>query len=387
MIGDMNLRKTWFVIISTLILAVSAAQAADVRAKGAKPSPAQTKAKAPSDAGEWKKVVEAAKREGRLVISGSPSEEWRKSLVDLFIQEYPEITVEYTGMNARDFWPRVRQERELGKKLWDLRAGGADLDAYGAKREGYLEPIRPLLLPEIADESRWIGGLNLLFYDKEKKFIPCYTIYIQRTTAVNRDFINETELKSSGQLLDPKFRGRIVIQTPTGGASFQALGNLAFMYGQNFICDLLSRQNVVVTNDNRQQAEWMVRGKYPITLGFNETQLIPFHRQGLGRNITKLEDKVTPVAKGFGGISLLKDAPHPNAARVYINWLLSQKTQLKVTKNVMLNSLRTDVPPVDKGTAVDPAHLGDYRIYSTEENMEHDSHLLPLIRESMKSGT
>lgn len=79
---------------------------------------------AQKDAGEWAKVLEAARKEGKVVISGDSGENWRKSLVDMFMQEYPEIKVEYTGSSGRNFWPRVRQEREMGQKLWDLRAGG-----------------------------------------------------------------------------------------------------------------------------------------------------------------------------------------------------------------------------------------------------------------------
>ncbi len=333
---------------------------------------------------EWEKIVEAAKKEGRLVISGDPSEEWRKSLVDMFREEYPEITVEYTGLNGRNFWPRVRRERELGQKLWDLRTGGVESQAYEAKREGFLDPIRPLLLPEIADNSKWIGGLDGLFFDREKIYMPAYSFTVQKTTAVNRDFIKEAELRSSEQLLNPKFRGRIVMQTPAGGATFSSLGNMAFMYGEKFVRDLLARQNIVVTDDKRQQTEWVVRGKYPIAIGFNETQLMPFVKQGLGKNVVKLEDKMIPVATGLGCVALLKDAPHPNAARVYINWLLSKKTQTRLSANVRINSSRTDVPPAVKQLAVDPAHLANYRFYSTEENVEITDRLLPVINEIIR---
>ena len=377
-----KLRKAVFVLLNIILIAVSSGYCADSTTKSGKPPSTQSEVKI--DPGQWKIVVEAAKKEGRLIICGAPSEEWRKSLVDMFQQEYPEIKVEYTGINGRDFWPRMRKERELGQKLWDLRAGGIEALAYPVKRDGLLEPIRPLLLPENAGDSKWVGGLDGLFNDREKKFMPTYTIYIQRTVAVNRDFIKESEIKSSEQLLDPKFRGKIVMQNPTAGASYTALGNLGFMYGGNFLRDLLSRQNVTVTNDNRQEAEWLVRGKYPLAIGLDNTQLIPYIKQGLGRNVIKLEDKIIPVGTGFGGITLIKDAPHPNAARVYINWLLSQKTQLKLTKNVLLNSRRTDVPPVDKETAVDPSHLSNYRFYSTEENDEITTHFLPIIREALK---
>lgn len=361
--------RSGLVVIGILLLALSTAHSAD---------PASTK-----ETGDWNKVLEAAKKEGKLVMSGDPSEEWRKSLVDMFMQEYPAIKIEYLGMNGRDFSPRIRRERELGQKLWDLLSGGTST-ALDVKKEGITVPIRPLLLPEIADDSRWIGGLNSLFSDKENRFIPTYTMFVQKTSSVNRDFIKESDIKSSSQLLDPKFKGKIVMQNPTAGASFSALCNLGFMYGEQFVRDLLSKQDLIATDDKRQQAEWVVRGKYPITIGFNETQLIPFVKQGLGKNVLFLDDKIIPLSTSLGSISLFKDAPHPNAAKVYINWLLSRNTQMKLCKNVRLNSRRTDVPVVVKESAVDTAHLSNYFDYSTEDNLDIRMRFQPIIKESFR---
>src|SRR5438309_964588 len=58
----------------------------------------------------WEQTVAAAKQEGRLVISAPANTIWREQLTG-FQKEYPEIQVEYTGGNSRDFWPRVAQER------------------------------------------------------------------------------------------------------------------------------------------------------------------------------------------------------------------------------------------------------------------------------------
>lgn len=369
------LLKTGFVVIS-IFIAFAVAFSADSSVK--QPS---MQGVAKSDPGEWKKVVEAAKKEGKIVISGAPGEGWRKSLVDMFQQEYPEITVEFTAASGRTFGARVRQEREVGQKLWDLRSGGADT-AMEAKKNGFLSPIRPLLLPEIADDKKWIGGIDGIFNDRENKYILGYTLYIEPSSYVNRDFIKESDLKSSAQLLDQKFKGKIVILTPTAGSTQQSLGNMAFMYGVNFIRELLSRQDVIVTDDNRQQVEWVVRGKYPIAIGFSKTLLIPFEKQGVGKNVVELEDKIIRLTTGSGNICLLEGAPHPNAAKVYINWLLSQKTQILLSKNVEHNSSRTDVPPVE--AAIDPAKLNKYRISSLEENSEFDGSLLPVIKEALK---
>lgn len=368
------------ILVAILMMAVSVTYAAD-SPKAAKSSAARHETT--MSVGEWKKIVEAAKKEGKLVMAGDASEEYRKALVDLFKEDYPEIKVEYTGGPGRDFTPRIQKEREMGQYLWDVRSGGTT-GAFDMKNEGFLDPIRPLLLPEIADNAKWVGGLDGLFADKEHKFVATYLMTTDSTAVVNRDFITEAELRSSGQLLDPKFKGKIVLETPVKGASFNAMANFAFMYGENFVSDLLTKQEVVITDDKRQQTEWVIRGRYPIAIGFNDNMLIPFVKQGLGKNVLKLADKAIPVSAGIGALHLFKDAPHPNAARVYINWLLSKNAQMKITKILLFNSVRTDVPPVVKELSVDPKHLSSYRFYYTEENVENSKRLVPLINKLIK---
>src|SRR5512140_2931485 len=120
-----NWRKIFLVLIAASAVGiVCSARAGAATAKSVKTPAAQREAK--TDPAEWKKVLEAAKKEGKIVICGAPGEGWRRSLVDAFQQEYPEISVEFTAMAGRNFWQRVRTERDLGKKLWDLRSGGMD---------------------------------------------------------------------------------------------------------------------------------------------------------------------------------------------------------------------------------------------------------------------
>ena len=163
-------QKTGFIWI--LAIALSIAAHTNIQAAAKPASPSSTQAQASPDPMEWKKVIEAANKEGKLIISGEPSQEWRKVQVDLFQKEYPAIAVEFDGGAGRNFWPRVKQERSFGKKLWDLRSGGSDIQSIEARRDGALAPVRPLLLPEIADDSKWIGGLEGIFLDREKKYVP-----------------------------------------------------------------------------------------------------------------------------------------------------------------------------------------------------------------------
>src|SRR3972149_6550734 len=95
----------------------------------------------------------------------------------------------------------------------------------------------------------------------------------------------------------------------TARSQIQREDGTADPYGRGHV--QLLRQNGVVTDDNRQQTEWLVRGRYPIVVGLNNTLLIPFQKQGLGKNIAGLEDKVIQAATSLGGISHLKAAPPP----------------------------------------------------------------------------
>jgi ABC-type glycerol-3-phosphate transport system substrate-binding protein len=71
-----------------------------------------------------------------------------------------------------------------------------------------------------------------------------------------------------------------------------------------------------------------------------------FQAQGLGQNIKRFDGDIKALSgdTGFGTVSLMDKAPHPNAAKVYINWLLSKAGQSEWGK-VLRNSRRLDVAP------------------------------------------
>jgi iron(III) transport system substrate-binding protein len=336
----------------------------------AAPAPAQPAVPAGHAVGApgaaWDQTVAAAKREGKLALSGPPGSVWRDVLLT-FEQDYPEIQVEYTGVNSRDFWPRVLQERQAGHYLWDLRVGGPDPQVYQARDEGVLDPIRPLLLlPEVTDDGKWLGGLDGLFADNTREYLPGFLAYTRTSILVNRDLVPEAELSTQRQLLDPRFKGKIVLQDPRGGAGLGVLTVLLAGHGEEYVRDLLSRQDVVVTGDNRQQAEWVVRGRYPIGVGMGTDQLIYFEQQGMKFNVRAIEEGPKGLNIGFGGLQLLNRAPHPHAATVFINWLLTARVQERLAKALETNSRRLDVPPAVPAELPDPQRMADYIPHQAE---------------------
>src|SRR5207248_2177405 len=153
-------------------------------------STASTGAVAASGNGQsqWDTAVASGKKEGKLVLSGPPSPVWRSALT-AFEKDYPDIKVEYTGTTSRDFWPRVAQEQKNGQYLWDLRVGGPDPSVFGARDQGMLAPVKPLLmLPEATDESQWFGATqNLIWADTAKEYMRNFLAYGSSQIMVNRD--------------------------------------------------------------------------------------------------------------------------------------------------------------------------------------------------------
>jgi len=102
---------------------------------------------------------------------------------------------------------------------------------------------------------------------------------------------------------------------------------------------------VVVSADGRQIADWVARGRYPLAVWGSGTEIDTAREQGLPvDNIRRPLREGAWASTSYGGVGLVKHAPHPNAAMVYINWLLSRAAQTAMQDIVQVNSARVDVP-------------------------------------------
>src|ERR687896_674853 len=128
---------------------------------------------------EWEKILAAARKEGKVVVA-IPLGEAYPRVIAAFQKAHPDIKAEPFSIHTRDFMSRYRKEREVGQVLWDALIGGPDSDIYGAAQQGFWDPVKPdLALPEVLDYSKWRGGIDNAFSDKNKKFA---FNYVRRTT-------------------------------------------------------------------------------------------------------------------------------------------------------------------------------------------------------------
>lgn len=295
---------------------------------------------------EWERVLTAAKREGQVAVMGPVGTDTRDSLTIPFQKAYG-IRADYFGATGGQQATRLAMERRAGKYLWDIFIGGTTTGLTALIPMGAFDPMETaLILPEVKEPKNWRGG-GLEFVDQGRQMVvmtPTHRV----TLVVNTSMVNPKELKSYKDLLDPKWKGRIVIQDPQLAGSSQATFTFFYLHpelGPNFI-RALARQQPLVLRDPAQALNMTGQGKHPIHLGPRDSILMDAIRRGLPIAIVEPSQlrEGSDISPGAGNASLFNRAVHPNAAKVYINWLLSRDGQSHYARALGYVSKRLDVP-------------------------------------------
>ncbi len=288
---------------------------------------------------EWEKVQEEAKKEGGISLWGPPGGWARSVLIDEFHKKFSQIQVEYQGALSAAAWPKIQAERQAGIFTIDILVGGVGATAlYKAKAQQPIEST--FILPEIKDKKAWWQG-RLHFADPEDKFIFIFSIGPIPVIAYNTQHLDPKDLKFYKDLLDPKWKGKIVMIDPRVAGS----GNARWHFfvealGRDYV-ERLAKQ-LVLTRDFRLAAEWIATGKYPIGVGVSYAHVAEFIKKGAPVSRISHLAEGNYLTSGWGTVSLLDRAPHPNSAKLYINWLLSKEGQLAWQKTGY-NSARMDI--------------------------------------------
>lgn len=371
-----------------LIFACAPAAPAPPTGKSSSPMPAAAAKSAASPAAEgwqaeWDKTVAAARQEGRLVMMTHPGTDYQ-GLVAAFQAAYPDITVEHAGIRPSDFAPRLVTEQKNGQFLWDVMTASTSNMVTVLSPTGAFQDLRPfILLPDATDSSKWAGGFEMWAHDVSKEpLVFVIGLDVTGGYAVNRTVVPRGELTSVDDLVDPRWKGKIVIDDPSvpaHGSLF--LTGILRAKGEDFVRKLLVDQRPVIQENVRITTEWVATGRYPIAIGVDDNFFEELLKQGVGKDT---ETRQGPLYMAARGVGVFKNAPNPNAARVWVNWLLSQEGQRAWSEHVG-NSRRTDVPVRRQAEYPDFTRLDSYASPNTERDKTLLGTIFRLYRES-KSG-
>ncbi|HEY3306100.1 MAG TPA: extracellular solute-binding protein [Candidatus Binatia bacterium] len=330
---------------------------------------------------EWERTLAAAKKEGEVSIYGPSNRDEQNALVDAFQKAYPNIRVKYVTGRLSELASRIMAERRAEKFIVDILLGSTTTPNRTLKPAGVFQPIHSaLILPEILDASAWFKK-KLWFGDNEERFLILWRGGSSGSFMINTNLAKREEFSSYWDLLNPKWKGKITAQDPrvTGrGYSTSVFLYYAKDYGPDYLKRLLGEMEIVLSRDSHQIVDWLGQGKFAVALfvgsqGEGDVAI----RQGLP--ITEIEPTKGSGALGTPRtVTFVNGAPHPNAAKIYINWLLSREGQIAYQKATGTNSLRTDIPKND----VNPAEmLRDDRDYIPQNLEKYEEGARPGLKQ------
>jgi iron(III) transport system substrate-binding protein len=305
----------------------------------------------------WDTLVAAGKRDGALKIAGHPSD-LRRNAFTAFQKVYPDIAIEYAPIGSHNQADaRLKAEWDAKVFNWDILATGEQYIYYELVPAGALVPIREVIVKDdIMDDKLWNGGLNAAYLDKAEKYVFGFMIYIAETAYINTSVYPLNNFKSARDLMDPQYKGKIALVDPRIGGVVEAM--IGFIYhsvGADGLRYILTEQAPHVVGTSRQLLDAMLRGGKPIGIGVTTGTLRDMRDAGLGDSIQRpdLAD-ARNVGRSGGFVAIPKAAPHPNAARLFTNWLLSRDGQTAWVKAAQENSARLDAPVADSARFPDP---------------------------------
>jgi iron(III) transport system substrate-binding protein len=328
---------------------------------------------------DWDASQRAAEKEGRLIIYGPTGADQQQLYTEVFQQAFPKIKVNYTPGRMSEVISRIMAEQRAGMRQADLVLGGTDILLGTLKDKGLLQPIRPsLVLPEVLDTGAWFKG-KLWFADKEDKFIPMWRAVPYTAACINTNLVKANDLKSYWDLLQPKWKGKIVSQDLRIGSARNQMFTVYFRkdLGPEYLKRLYGEMNVTISRNLPQIADWVAGGKFAVAIGGVDCDdlaakglpVVPVHFEG-----------IAAVGAGTDPASWLASSPNNNAAKIFLNWILSRDGQTQFQKLTRENSLRVDIPKegiVNSFSILDPKR--EYLFTGLEEYKDKINEFRPWL--------
>ncbi|MDP2646444.1 MAG: extracellular solute-binding protein [Desulfobacterales bacterium] len=293
---------------------------------------------------EWQKTLAAGKKEGEVAVYVSSLGTTVRKQAPVFQEKFG-IKVDAIVGRGNELRQKLNREKTAGLNLADVVISGGN-SLIGFKKMGITEPMdNKLILPEVIDPKLWITLDRLPWFDDAKHSFYFYA-YPSRDITINTDLVKPGEIQSWQDLLRPQYKGKIVWNDPSiAGSGFESFaGNLINkVTDENYYRQLVATQNVALSRNERQLAEWLAKGKYAVAVSLGGPPVAQMLK--VGAHIAPVIVKEGAYLNYSGGIvGIAAKSPHPNAAKVYVNWLLSKEGQDFIQRTTGYMSARTDIP-------------------------------------------
>jgi iron(III) transport system substrate-binding protein len=299
-------------------------------------------------------LIAAAKKEGAVTwYTTQIINQFARPAAEAFEKTYG-VKVNYVRSNPEEMVLRVMNEAKAGRLQVDVIDGTSSIPAL--KREGLTakfipENARRFPAQFIDTEGEWVAGN---FYVHE----PIFNTELAKKGA---------EPRSYEDLLDPKWKGKMSWSSLTSSSSAPGFVGIVLMHmgqqkGMEYLRKLATQNITPVNSAARQVVDQVMAGEYPLTLQAFHHHAVISGAKGAPVQWIPFE----PAMAVLSVIAVTKDAPHPNAARLFTEFLVSPEGQQLYRDS--------DYIPVDpaipaRDSKLKPVTGGFLAIYLTPEQL------------------
>ena len=285
---------------------------------------------AQSDIPTLDQLYAAAKPEGQVAFGGAIKEEHAQKLSLAFTRRFPGIGVKYVRRSTEPMVQLVEADRRANRVSFDLINLTEPADAVRWAKESFLAkvpvPDTGKMLPHTFDPNGFYVALAVT---------PMLGIYnTKRLTAA------EAPKSLKALVSDPQWKGKVAISRPVrGGTSSAALMNVVYAAGHDFL-KAAKDQDILITLGNEAAIAAVVSGERPVSWGVSGYRAIEAKEEGAPIELI-VWDEGLALTQFLGVVP--EKAPHPNAARLLLRWLMTPEGQELLVSNANFYSPRTDV--------------------------------------------
>lgn len=275
-------------------------------------------------------VIELAKREGELVWYTSLPEAAARAFLKLYSDTYPFIATRLVRESTFDIIRRLEGEVESGRVEADV-----------------------LHVLDVAIFAKWRKeGQLLRYFAPEERFIPAQykdSGYWSALRCVGLCIAYDPKRLSPQQvpqtwpdLLDPRWKGRIALKdAQTAGSAYAHYYFLREEYGVSY-WQRMARQRPRVYKTAEESLSALESGEVDLVAGAMDYSVS--EAQEAGKSVAAIWPR-DGVPMMLGPVAIMRAAPHPNAARLFVNLALSRRGQQALRDLLGAYSVRPDVAP------------------------------------------
>jgi iron(III) transport system substrate-binding protein len=274
------------------------------------------------------KIIEGAKKEGELHWWSTIAQDQAQKIIDEFMKLYPFIKTNYWRSGSVGLHNKVMIEARAGRSSWDVLSQTAPEFIAELK-------VRKLIASYSSPERR---SFSPDFKDKDGYWTGTYAL--PTGLGFNTQLAKREEVPRNYQeLLSPKWKGRKI---SVDDESYELLIGLIQAWGQSTAVDYLKKiaaQDPMIGRGHTQRTQLLAAGEFPLAIAYTHT--VEWSKsQGNSVDWVNLE----PVVIKFDGVMLGSKAEHPNAAKLFVDFILSQQGQ-ELLQSFSRVTLRNGVEP------------------------------------------